>query len=88
MKTIPAFLKENQHTLVSLLYLDFDIYEPIKLAIKEFLPRMPKGSIIAFDELNDPKYPGETVALLEELDLNNYKLESMPFEPHISWITI
>lgn len=88
MLTIPEFLKANQHVLVALLYLDFDIYEPTLLAIKEFLPRMPKGSIIAFDELNDPKWPGETRAMLEALNINQYKLESLPFEPHISWITI
>jgi len=88
MKTIPAFLKENQHVLVSLLYLDFDLYEPTLLALKEFLPRMPKGAIIAFDELHDQKWPGETRALLEAFNLNHYKLESLPFEPHISWITI
>jgi len=88
MKTIPTFLKENPHVLVSLLYLDFDLYEPTLLALKEFLPRMPRGAVIAFDELHDPKWPGETVALLEALDLNRYRLESFPFEPHISWITI
>lgn len=88
MQTIPAFLKENQHVLVSLLYLDFDLYEPTLLALKEFLPRMPKGAIIAFDELHDPKWPGETRALLEAFNLNQYKLESLPFEPHISWITV
>ena len=88
MKTIPEFLKENQHVLVSLLYLDFDLYEPTLLALKEFLPRMPKGAIIAFDELNDQKWPGETRALIEAFNLNRYKLESLPFEPHISWISI
>ena len=88
MQTIPAFLKENQHVLVSLLYLDFDLYEPTLLALKEFLPRMPKGAVIAFDELHDPKWPGETQALLKALDLNHYRLESLPSELHISWITI
>lgn len=88
MKTIPKFVADNQHALVSLLYLDFDIYEPTLLALKEFLPRMPKGAIVAFDELHDPKWPGETRALLETFNLNHYKLESLPFEPHISWITI
>lgn len=88
MKTIPAFLKANQHVLISLLYLDFDLYEPTLLALKEFLPRMSKGAIIAFDELHDQKWPGETRALLEAFNLNHYKLESFPFEPHISWITL
>jgi hypothetical protein len=88
MQTIPAFLNENPHVLVSLLYLDFDLYEPTLLALKEFMPRLPKGAVIAFDELHDPKWPGETQALLKVLDLNHYRLESLPFEPHISWITI
>lgn len=88
MISIPEFIKANQHVLVSLLYLDFDLYEPTLLAIKEFLPRMPKGSIIAFDELNDPKWPGETRALLEAVNLNQYAIEFFPFEPHISWITL
>jgi hypothetical protein len=88
MQTIPTFVQENPHVLVSLLYLDFDLYEPTLLALKEFLPRMPKGAIIAFDELHDPKWPGETRALLETFNINQLRLESLPFEPHISWITI
>ena len=88
LHTIPEFLKENQHVLVSLLYLDFDLYEPTLLALKTFLPRMPKGAIVAFDELNDAKWPGETRALLETFNLNQYKLESFPFEPHISFVTL
>jgi hypothetical protein len=35
--------------------------------LKELLPRMAKGSIIAFDELNWKSFPGETIAALEEL---------------------
>lgn len=88
LKTIPKYLSDHPYLLVSLLYLDFDLYEPTKLALKEFLPRMPKGAIIAFDELHDPKFPGETRALLESLNLNSYKIESFPYEPHISWLTI
>jgi hypothetical protein len=72
MQTIPAFLQDNQHVLVSLLYLDFDLYEPTLVALKEFMPRMPKGAIIAFDELRDAKWPGETRALLEAMNLNHH----------------
>lgn len=88
IETIPRFLSQNPHALISLLYLDFDLYEPTLLALREFLPRMPLGAVIAFDELNDPKWPGETAALLDALDINRYRLESLPFEPHISWITL
>lgn len=87
-KTIPEFVNNNPHLLISLLYLDFDIYAPTVSAIENFISRMPKGAIIAFDELNDAKFPGETVALLDCLNVNKYKLEHFPWEPHISFITI
>src|SRR5690606_33187710 len=32
-KTIPEFVEKNPHVLVSLLFLDFDLYEPTKVAI-------------------------------------------------------
>lgn len=86
--TIPKFLEENRHVLVSLLYLDFDIYEPTVTALKNFVPRMAKGSIIAFDEVNNPNWPGETCALLESLNLNQHRLECAAHEPNISWITL
>ena len=72
--------------LVSLLYLDLDIYEPTKVALKEFLPRMSKGSIIAFDELNYRSFPGETIAMLEELG-NKYKLKQL-LNSHINYCVI
>lgn len=86
--TIPKYLNENQHLLVSLLYLDFDIYKPTVTALKTILPRMSRGSIIAFDEINNPGWPGETQAMLEELDISKYKIECMPFEPNISFLQL
>jgi len=88
VKTIPEFVAANPQLIVSLLYIDFDLYEPTAAALKHFLPRMGKGSIIAFDEANDAKWPGETRALLECLDLKQHRLECFPFEPHISWIQL
>ena len=74
--TIPEFLKDNRHVIISLLYLDMDIYQPTKVALKELLPRMAKGSIIAFDELNWKSFPGETIAALEELG-TKYKFKNL-----------
>jgi len=75
-QTIPDFLKNNKHIIVALLYLDLDIYQPTKVALKEFLPKMAKGSIIAFDELNWKSFPGETIAALEELG-TKYKFKNI-----------
>ena len=86
--TIPQYLEDNKHLLVSLLYLDFDIYEPTKTALSYFVPRMGKGSIIAFDEINNKDWPGETIAMLESLNIIDYKIESFPFEPNISFIQL
>ena len=88
MKTAPKFLKDNPHVLVSMLYLDFDIYEPTKLALELFLPRMPKGSILAFDEINHPFWPGETLALLEMMDLRSIRIQKFAYEVNMSYIVL
>ena len=49
---------------------------------------MSKGGIIAFDQLNNPDWPGETLAYLEKTKLKKYKLENLNFEPNISFIQI
>jgi hypothetical protein len=88
LQTAGAFLKENQHLIVSLMYLDFDIFEPTKVALKTFLPRMPKGAVIAFDEVNVPAWPGETLALLEELDMRNVALKKFPWSTTVSYCVL
>jgi hypothetical protein len=87
-KTIPQYIDENPHLLISLLFLDFDLYEPTKVALEKFLPRMAKGAILAFDEINNPWWPGETQAMLELLDLRNYQINRFPFDPNISYIIL
>jgi hypothetical protein len=87
-ETIPRYLADNQHLLISLLYMDFDVYGPTVAALTQLLPRIPKGGIVAFDEVNNPDWPGETLALLEKLDLKRHRLECLEYEPNISFIQI
>ena len=84
-QTVPDFLSRNPHTIVSLLYLDFDLYEPTKIALEHFLPRMPKGAIVAFDELNAPNWPGETVAVMEAVGIRNLQIQRFDFDTLISY---
>jgi hypothetical protein len=63
-----------------------DVYEPTKTALKYFLPRMAKGSIIAFDELNFKSFPGETIAVLEEIGVK-YKFMNL-LNSHINYCII
>ena len=87
-KTIPAYLKENPQLIVSLLYLDFDIYEPTLAAIKHFVPRMPRGAVIGFDELNLKDWRGESIAVLESLKLCKYRIERCSFGSVMSFAQI
>ncbi len=87
-KTIKNYLKKNKHTIVALLFIDFDLYQPALVALEQFLPLMPKGSIVAFDQAHNPHWPGETQALLKKFKINNHKLSCFPYEPNISYIQI
>jgi 3',5'-cyclic AMP phosphodiesterase CpdA len=87
-QSIPQYLKENPQLIVSLLYLDFDIYEPTLAALKHFVPRMPKGAVIAFDELNLKDWRGESVAVLEALNLREYRIERCSFGSAVSFAQI
>jgi hypothetical protein len=86
--TIPKFVEENKHLVVSLLFLDMDLFEPTKVAIEQFFPRMPKGAVIAFDELDNPIWPGETLALLDTVGINRLRIERMEFDPYIGYAVV
>jgi hypothetical protein len=86
--TIPKYVEENRHLVVAMLYLDFDVYEPTKVALETFLPRMPKGAILAFDELNQAAWPGETLAVLETVGLRNLRIQRFPYASGLSYAVL
>ena len=49
---------------------------------------MPKGAIIAFDELNLKDWHGESIAVLETLNLREYRVERFPFGSAVSFAQI
>ncbi len=87
-ETLPAYLDENPHLLVSLLHLDADLYRPTKATLDALLPRMPKGAIIAFDELNMKLFPGETLAAMEAMGIPNMRLQRFSFATSLSYAVI
>ncbi len=80
-ETAPAYIKENQHTVIALLTLDFDTYEPTLAALEHFWPRIPRGGIVLFDELNHEVWPGETIAVEEKIGIPNLKIQRLPWGP-------
>lgn len=86
--TIPRFIQEHPHLMVSLLFLDFDLYEPTKVALEAFVPRMPRGAVVAFDELDNPLWPGETLAMLEYFTGRIPRIERIDYDPYIGFAVL
>lgn len=87
-ETLPAYLVRQPETVVAFAYFDFDLYAPTKACLAAIRPRLTKGSIVAFDELNTPEFPGETQAFQEVLGIENYALRRSTFNPLISYVVL
>jgi hypothetical protein len=86
--TITTYLEKHPETIVALAYFDFDIYQPTRDCLEKILPHTTKGSVIAFDELNTPEFPGETIALKEILGLSKISIKRTPLSPLTSYFVI
>jgi hypothetical protein len=84
-ETVPTFIKQNPHLIIACAIFDFDIYKPPKIALEAVIPRLTKGSVLVFDELNCRHFPGETQALLETVGLNKLRLQNNPHQPYTSY---
>jgi hypothetical protein len=87
-QTLPEYLEKNPHLVVSLLHLDADLYEPTRVALELLVPRMPRGAVLAFDELNMALFPGETLAVLDTLGLKNLRLKRFPYATSLSYAVL
>jgi hypothetical protein len=88
LETIPQYREKTPHLVVSMLYLDFDLYDATKLAIETFLPLMPRGAVIAFDQLVHAAWPGETLALVDSIGINKLKLQKFSWQPQITFAVL
>jgi Macrocin-O-methyltransferase (TylF) len=88
VETIPAYVASHAELTVALLYLDFDLYEPTRVALKTLLPLVCRGGIVAFDEFNYDKFAGETAALKDVLDVNKIALKRFPFDPFVAYFQL
>lgn len=88
VKEVDAYLHEHPETIVALAYFDLDIYEPTVKCLNSIKDRLVKGSVVGFDELNDPDCPGETLALMESIGLNHVRLKRLPFVSRTSYFVV
>lgn len=86
--TIKNWLVANPHAVISMAIFDMDVYQPTKDVLQQILPRLVKGSLLVFDELNCPRFPGETLALMETIGLNQLRLRRDPNQPYCAWAVL
>lgn len=86
MEELPRYLSRCPETIVAMAYFDLDLYEPTVKCLELLRPRMTKGTILGFDELNDQDSPGETLALMEVFGLNHLKIQRFPFASRVSYV--
>jgi hypothetical protein len=77
-ETVPKYLEEHPETVVAMAYFDMDLYEPTRDTLQAIRPHLTRGSIVVFDELTHPKWPGETAALRDVLGLGEVALRQIP----------
>ena len=85
---LERYLEKNPETIVALAYFDMDLYTPTKKCLQLLKNRLTRGSILAFDELNEPAFPGETTALAEVFGLSRYSIKRFPYNSRASYIII
>ncbi|MDT3442568.1 MULTISPECIES: dTDP-6-deoxy-L-hexose 3-O-methyltransferase [unclassified Pseudofrankia] len=78
LETVPRYLEENPETVIALAYFDCDLYSPTLATFQAIRPYLTTGSIVAFDELAHPKWPGETIAIRELIGLDHGRLQQIP----------
>ena len=85
-ETLPAYLLQHPETIISLAYFDMDVYKPTRDCLELIKPYLTKGSCIAFDELNDANWPGETIALREVFGTHNFSIIHSQFRSTAAYL--
>ena len=82
------YLDQHQETVVSLASFGLGLYQPTVEVLRLLKPRLPKGAILIFEEVNQASWPGETAALFEVFSPSEISLDRLPYCPHNSWVKI
>lgn len=87
-QTARKYVSDHPESIVSLAYFDMALYEPTLAALRAIEGRLIPGSVIAFDELNDPRYPGETQAMREWIGSRPHEIKRSSVLPDRSFLII
>ncbi|MGF1640017.1 MAG: TylF/MycF/NovP-related O-methyltransferase [Rhodospirillales bacterium] len=87
-ETLDAYLDRHPETIIALTYFDLDLYRPTRHCLERIMPLVPKGGVIAFDELNCADFPGESLALKEVAEISKLRIRRLPYSPLTSYIVV
>lgn len=80
-QTFEDWLDENPASIISMAIFDLDLYKPTEAILQRITQRLTKGSLLVFDELSCPHFPGETMALMNTIGIGNLRLQRSPRQP-------
>ncbi len=88
IETLPRYIKEHPETVFALVYIDVDLFKPTQAILHSVMDLIPKGGILAFDELGHNRFPGETLAVRDALKIRNLKIQRFPFSGWKSFVVM
>jgi len=88
VREVKRYLKRNPETIIALAFFDLDLFEPTLRCLSAIRDYLPKGAILAFDEVGSHSFPGETLALKQALGLSKCQLQRVPWNPNTSYLIV
>lgn len=85
-QSFALYLNEHQETIVALANFGLGLHGPTRDTLSLLKPRLQRGSVLVFEDLNQAMWPGESKALYEVFQPKEILLERSPICPHISWL--
>jgi hypothetical protein len=82
--TGPEYVKTHPELKISLLHLDVDLYEPTKVILNYFYPKVVNGGVIIFDDY--ATFGGETKAIDEYFESKTVDIRKFPFSLRPSYM--
>lgn len=84
--SLAQYLQEHPETIVAMANFGLGLYQPTLELLALLKPRLQRGSVLAFEELNQANWPGETRALYEVFSPDEIRLQRDPICPHLSYM--
>jgi|SaaInlStandDraft_2_1057019.scaffolds.fasta_scaffold00408_14 hypothetical protein len=84
LETVPLYMTNHPDQKISLLNLDTDTYEPAKIILENFYPKLSAGGVLILDDYN--AFPGETLAVNEFFKDKKEKIKTSLYHDNLHYI--